>query len=577
MFWALPLLFFVACAVVLYVLSGMEFAKMRAYADGLSGDGTAESYSQNLHSQMVRRARYMAYAAGALALLWTWLRKPFLAFATNLREERKHLRTDLTKGRKKLVKFTSKTHKWWVLGIMAGGVLLRAVFLFEPITYDEAFTYVHYISKPLSVLLSDYSYPNNHIFHNLLAKPITIVFGGGPVPLRITAFLFGVLTMPLAYLVVRAMFNRYIALTTLALVASGGGFVEYSALARGYSITWVCFLVALLLGRYFFKKNNLYAMLLMALVLAIGIWAVPVMVYPALLVYCWLFIRVVLKYNRSLNERFYKLLISVLLMLVLSALFYIPVLVTYGPSQLFANPNLEEQSWSKFVQEDHKEVFAIWVYITHFSKTWIIWLLMAGMLFSSIVSSKYRVLAVASLVAVLPMVLLQSAIGPPRIWNFLFFLVYLGGGIGIYYFLKFLQSKVLKSLHKRVRTIASAVLIFLGCGYLTYLGVPDRIFRMPEVEQLGQYFSFVLKKGDRVVVDFPIEAPVEYHFLLNGLNTAQLYNEASPEGTVYVLVNNEKLQDLEEVLDARSDPQLYHTAELIEEKGHTAIYRTKLK
>lgn len=577
MVWGLPLLCFAACAVLLFVVSGMEFSKLRAYADGMASDGVAESFTKHIHGNLVERAHVVAIGAGVLALLWGGLRKLILQFVGQLVEERATFRKDSARTHHKLKKFTSKGHKRAVFALIICGTLLRAFFLMEPITYDEAFTYVHYISKPLSVLLSDYSYPNNHIFHNLIAKVFTSIFGGGVLPLRLTAFLFGVLTMPLVYVLVRAMFNRYIAITTLALMASAGGFVEYSAIARGYSITWVCFVAALLLGRYFIKKNNLYVMLLLGLVNAIGFWAVPVMIYPALAVYMWILISVVLKFQRSLNERVYKILGSLLTMAVFSALFYLPVIITYGVGQLFSHPTMGDTSWSAFMAQDHEQIFAIWVYLTHFSQAWIILTLLACALFSIVVSSKFRAMVIGAVVVIVPMVLIQSVIGPPRIWNFLMLYLYISGGIGIYYFLKFVQSKAVKNLAKRARTIASCIIIFAGCGYLTSLGMPDRIFRMAEVKDIGRYFSFILKEGDRVIVDFPIEAPVEYHFLLEGVDTGQLYYEPEKDAVVYVLVNSKKEQSLTEVIEARSEPEYFEEAVFIEEKGHTSIYKTKLK
>lgn len=56
------------------------------------------------------------------------------------------------------------------------GFAIRLRFLFQPMRYDEAFTYVRYASKPLYRGLSDYSFPNNHIFHTLLVHISTGIF-----------------------------------------------------------------------------------------------------------------------------------------------------------------------------------------------------------------------------------------------------------------------------------------------------------------------------------------------------------------------------------------------------------------
>src|SRR5690606_34647780 len=105
------------------------------------------------------------------------------------------------------------------------------------------------ISRPLGAILSDQVDPLNHVFHSLLAGISVSFFGVELVAMRFPAFLAAVLAMPLFYLFTRAMFSRYIAMIALALVASSAPLIEYGALAHGYSVTWLCMLAGLVLGR----------------------------------------------------------------------------------------------------------------------------------------------------------------------------------------------------------------------------------------------------------------------------------------------------------------------------------------
>lgn len=555
----------------------MEFVKLRAYVDGVAGNGEAESFSKHAFDELVKWTRWLAGMLFSIAFALAMLRSRVLAFVSALIEDRRTLRTDRIRAVRKLKKYSSRDHKKVVFGILFIGIVLRLAFLFAPVTYDEAFTYVHYISKPFSVLLSDHSNLNNHIFHNVLAKFFTSILGSGTVPLRLTALIFGILFMPLVYLFTRLMFNRYIAITTLALVAGAGGFIEYSALARGYSITWVCFTVGLLLGRYFLNNNNLYVMVLLGLVNAIGLWAVPTMIYPALSIYIWIFIGVVLKFDRSLKQRTYKIFISIVVMTACSAFLYLPPILTHGVGQLFSHPSMGDTTWVYFIGHYQDQLYSIWSYINHASHIWISFILIVCAIFAVVISSKFRVMAIGAFLAIVPMVLIQSVIGPPKIWNYALVYIFISGGIGMFYFLKLVQSKVFRKMGKRTRTIASGYIIILACGYLSFIGISDRIYRMHESDALGSYFNSVLETGDRVFVTFPIEAQLEYEFLHWDIDMAHLYQIPEQGSNVYVLVNTMHDQTLMGVLDKMSGSELFEEVILIEEKGNTSIYKTTLK
>ena len=59
--------------------------------------------------------------------------------------------------------------QWWLLSFfIVLGLGLRMIFLFGTMGHDEAETFVLFASRSLRVGLSNYPFPNNHIFHTLL-------------------------------------------------------------------------------------------------------------------------------------------------------------------------------------------------------------------------------------------------------------------------------------------------------------------------------------------------------------------------------------------------------------------------
>jgi hypothetical protein len=66
---------------------------------------------------------------------------------------------------------------WPFLAVFLFGFILRALDLFRGVRFDEAYTYINYARAPLYRALSDYSFPNNHLFHTFLVFLSTRLLG----------------------------------------------------------------------------------------------------------------------------------------------------------------------------------------------------------------------------------------------------------------------------------------------------------------------------------------------------------------------------------------------------------------
>src|SRR5215212_9542999 len=104
-------------------------------------------------------------------------------------------------------------------GITLLGLLLRMLDLNKSIAYDEAYTFIHFASRPFKHILADYSAPNNHIFHTILVGIVYRLFGGEAWVLRLPAFVAGILMIPSMFITARRFFSRYQALAAAGLIA----------------------------------------------------------------------------------------------------------------------------------------------------------------------------------------------------------------------------------------------------------------------------------------------------------------------------------------------------------------------
>lgn len=572
--WSLLILVPALLAVMAWWLSRWGFVPTRAYLDGLAPDHAVDTYDAAFHARVQVNLRWAARWLGVLAVgLAVAGRRLLRASTGDPTSAWARFRTDLSKGVGDLSKRTSATHKRVVLLVLLVGVVLRVVVLFQPVIYDEAFTYVYYAVRPVQVILSDYSYPNNHILHTLLVKLSTSLFGVGASSLRLPALLAGILAMPLFYAFVRAMFNRYIALLALSFVAASGVLIEYSALARGYSLTWMFMLLGWLAGRHFVKTNNSVSAVLVALFNALGMWAVTSMIYIAEATYIWLFLYLIFNYDSSLNRRMYRLIMSVVLFLLFTFLLYTPVIIVHGLGQLFYHPTMGDNTWEHFLSTHQESSFELWAYINDTAATWISVLGFLGLIYAAYISSKFRLLALAILLGALPTVLIQSLVAPPRVWAYTLFIFHLSSGIALFYLLKLLQEVVFKKLAKRFRTVAAALIVLFGMSWLGMRGIQGRLERFPDAEETVRHLQPLLHPEDRLVAEFPFEAPVEFYCLALGVPRQIMYNGPAPNGTLYVVVSPADDQTPEGVMRHYDLlPERFTPPEKVQDRKHSEVW-----
>ncbi|MFZ1686537.1 MAG: glycosyltransferase family 39 protein, partial [Flavobacteriales bacterium] len=548
-------LILLSVAAVALVFANTSYGTVRGYLDGVAPDGDVEHYTPAMHEHAARNAGWAAWVAGLLGAI---VIAGHRLFARRIKEQGPAWATfkaDALGALRKSRHGRGDDQRIWVFLFIGVGVVLRIVQMGAPVIYDEAFTYTYYASRPLTVLLSDYSYSNNHILHTVLVKLSTSVFGVGLWQLRLPALLAGIAVMPLFYLFVRAMFNRYIALMALALVAASGGLIEYSALGRGYSMTWFFLVAALLAGRHFVKTNNSASAVMVGICCALGLWSVPTMIYGVIMIYIWLMLYLGGKYETTLRQRVMKLVLSALVFVLVTALCYSPVLIAHGLPHLLNHPELGDATWANFTYTQQDKSFDLWIYIVDTSSAWIAFAGFAGIVHAAFVTSKFRKLFFAMVVGCVPLVILQMTVAPPRAWNWLLFVFHLSSAIALFYLLKFIQDKIAPGFTKRRRTVIMAVLLLVVTGSLSMLALPRKsgLPRYPEAADAAAYLKTVLEPGNLVLMEFPWEAPIEFHCIAAGIDRSRLHvpgrSLPKPGTRLFLLVSPANGQTTQSVLE----------------------------
>ena len=445
-------------------------------------------------------------------------------------------RSDMRAALSRLFSRSSTNHKRFVYAVLVVGIVLRILRMNEAVTYDEALTYVHYAGRSFGFLFSDYLFTSNQILYSALARFTTLIFGVHAWSLRLPALVAGILVMPLCYAFARAVFNRHIAVILLCLVAVSGPLVEYSAMARGYSLVWLFTIAALLAARHFVKSENLVSAFLMAVFCALGMWATPDMIYPALMAYSWSLFMLVANYQSTIRRRMFKLIGSGILACGLVFLLYAPVVVVHSLDQLLHHPSAEVNTWTSFVNTQQDRAFDLWAYFTGTASTLLAFAGVIGVIYAAYISVKYRLLLFALVLGTVPIVIIQSVVAPPAVWTFSLLVLHLGSAIGLFYLLKVVRDKLAPSFTKAQRTLVAGVFVLIVFGWLGLRGEGDTVERFPEAQKAATWLATNTHPGDRVCVQLPWDAPVDFYLECEKAGTDLMQRPITSDGRIYVVV-----------------------------------------
>lgn len=100
---------------------------------------------------------------------------------------------------------------------------------------DEVVTLTEFVPLPWLEIIKTVPYPNNHLFYTLLCKLSILTFGEKEWSARLPAMIFGALTPPTLYLVLRKRFSQLVSFGAGLFLAIHYWAVWFSQDARGYS------------------------------------------------------------------------------------------------------------------------------------------------------------------------------------------------------------------------------------------------------------------------------------------------------------------------------------------------------
>ncbi len=559
------LIIFLLLWVGIMIASLLPYPKTAALVNRLAADGKLERFTQQAYATL--RLPVLTIAAGflmvdLLALLRFQDTKRILGLACKcIPVFFKTFLADWKIGWAQIKAGLDRKTLLILTGLLVLAFVMRIALLNQPMEHDESYTAVVFAFEPLVNGLSDYHFPNNHVFHTFLVHLAYRLFGAQAWAVRLPAFFAGVLLAPLGYLLARRWYGQPAAWLTGVLTAVLPDLIGYSVRARGYSMMAMFTLLTFLCADVVRKKKNRAVWFLFATFGALGFYTLPIMAYPLFVIYAWLglswLVGDVGKGYTKISFLIY-LVASGILAAGLGLFLYVPIFRNWGVSSLFANPNVKAMSKALYPQTLTVRFRETWQVLNWGELPGIGLLLLIGFGLAIVCYRQFRSqrvsLPLVSVVVIGALVGLQRPNAYPRTWHFYFPLLCMWAAAG---FSKAASKRTIRVFRDR-RWRISSILAVMAAGWFFLNGLSYVAAQQPgqgAVEQATLYLKEQLGRDDIVVITAMDDMPLIFYFEKYGLGRAYFSRIRPFQRAFVVVTTSDKNQSLEFVVaDRGPDP-----------------------
>lgn len=478
----------------------------------------------------------------------------------------------------------SKERGWTIAAfvVILIGAVLRIVYINQSVGNDEAYTYLAFSSRPVLSILTDYSHPNNHIFHSILAHFSALLFGQVTWAIRLPALLAGILMIPACYVTGRKLYNAPAGLMAASFLAASPTFITYSAQARGYTLLAFFTLVMILLGAELVKQNSRSGWIVFSLCGVLGAFTIPIMVYPLAALYIWLMLEFFTRYgwSQEFRRRIVPVLISAIGVIAGTILVYLPVImVGTGLKSLIANGEVVSQPWSVFLINLRTRLGRTWIEWNDDLPFFFTFLTVIGFVISFYIHrrlSRTKVhLAIASIIGFAIVLIIHRVAPYTRIWTFVQPWFYIWAGAGLAGLVQFLFGK--GNLAYVFFIAALAVYPILSIGVNLQRGGYMEVTQPGVEETVSGELLTQLKDGQLIAAVVPTSTQIKYYFSQKADYKNWFYDtyRQQPFNQLLVVIANNSDQTLQSVLERNKLLDLvdWQNGEIIYSYKQVDVYR----
>ncbi len=525
----------VVLAAALLAVASIPFATLKPQLEALTLHGHADVFTEAFHQRVagILRAGSVVPLVGAAAVLV--FRRRIARMAGDAAGSVSSFLAVLAGEAAGALRSDGRLHLSLLGAVLLLGLGIRLLFLFQPMRYDESYTYTHFASTPLYLTVSNYSSTNNHILNTLLMQLSTLVFGNHPWALRLPAFVAGWLLVPATYVVTRMFFNKHAGLLAGALVAASSALVLFSTNARGYTLMTLSFLLILALAPYCLRSSRAGPWILFSIITALGFYALPTMLYGFGIAAGWILLSTLVgEAGAARWAAAGRLVAASVGGGALTIVLYGPVLMVFGTNM--RNTDVLPQTWQKVASEMPAVVMSAWRQWNVALPVWVAALLILGfvaaLVFHSRVSPYRFPLALVAVPWIAAVILIQRVVPYDRVWIFLLPLYLALAAVGLAYLWCSLMLRSVGRREEAFGLVALAVGVALAWNVAATQSVyyADDTGTLRDGEAIAAWMKDHLGTGDIVLTVTPGDGILEYYFPVFGLRPADYWYSTQIRG-----------------------------------------------
>jgi hypothetical protein len=400
----------------------------------------------------------------------------------------------------------------FLIAVMLVGLAYRLHAITGSVTYDEAYNYLAFIRRPFIETMIDYHLPNNHIFLSLILNLTIRLFGDAQWVLRMPTLIFGILMIPATYGFGKRFYGKKTGLLAAVGVAFFPELVHYSSIFRGYILVALFTLWAFNLADDLRREKNRFGWGVLTLILILGMYTVPTMLFPFAILYVW-FLQVII--SKDFGESYSSQWDLLRYTIISGALTALGTLILYAPILYLTPDNLLNHRWLEkvplnmlFDQMKGKLIINWRIWFGNFP-AWLVGLIVIGVILSLLAHrqlGKHQLpLQFAFALGIVAVLIVQRPNNPwARVWSFsiAFFMVWAAAGI-----IEWIKDQRIQNI---ILTLA-----LLGAAWGAWQSIQTPI--EPSKEQLvSELILSRIEMGDVVIVEGDYGAAIEYYLLRAG-------------------------------------------------------------
>jgi len=567
-------------AIAFLIFSTASFERIKAYMDALSFDGDAFTFSRALFTTLVRTARIAAAILACAAAALIQSRRRVERLLTELAAHTLGYVHGTTRAAGVAMRAETAAHTMVVLAAIGLGIALRIRVLWQPINYDEAFTYIVYANRPWLIAWANYSEPNNHLLHTLLAHVSTGLFGSAVWAIRLPALIAGILTIPLAYVAARRLAGRHGALIVIALTATSPILIAYSVCARGYTMLIDFFLLAVVSGLDVIDWRSAQPWPMFVIWCTLGFFTLPTFIYPFGALLLWLYVA-----GRSdpSNEALRVPVIAraAAWTMALTAACYAPAMATSG-LQAGINYSRGTQTTLAFLITVWRPLRGIWRDFMRDLPPAMVAAVAASAVLGVVRlwrSTSGSMLLVPLLALPALTVPVQRTLAPTRVWIYLLPIVFAYAAAGSIAAIAWIGVRLLHAGPSWPS--ATAATLALAVCLRSTTGLPARynewnnnyeVYANSDLDEVAGYLKTSLANSDALVVGGLLDYPLEYYLRLRQMPITSLRRPPARPARVIVLANDSVGQRVERVLKEHGYDASRANARLVRRFTYSSLY-----